>query len=217
MRIGVLPDTHLPGRITSLDGLGPEAAEALANVDLILHAGDVVHSSVLDWCQRLAPTLCSAGGHDHFEDDRCAPVQVVEHAGWRLGMVHDVEAVPPHVCSVAELQQTTYGRDGLDILVAGDSHFERLLYRDGALLLDPGSPVLPHHLETRLGSVAIVELTGDAVHAEIVTLGETAGAPNPTTAASITIERGRVLAGTVDGRAVDEPGWMPRFAPRFPV
>ncbi len=217
MRIGLLSDTHLPASISDLDQLGPQVAEVLGGVDLILHAGDVVLPAVLDWCERFAPVRCALGAHDHFEDPRCAPVQVVEHAGWRLGVTHDVEAVPPSVRSVAQLQATVYGRTDLDILVAGDSHYERLEYRDGTLLIDPGSPVFPHHQRTRLGSMALIELTRDSVHAEIVTLGETPGAPNPTTPATITFERGRVLGGTIDGRTIDSPGWLPRGAPPFPV
>jgi putative phosphoesterase len=97
MRIGILSDTHLPASVASLDGLGPEPAEFLASMDLIIHAGDVVLPSVLDWCGQFAEVVCAQGNHDHFEDERMSEIVVVEPEGWRIGVVHDVEGVPPSV------------------------------------------------------------------------------------------------------------------------
>ncbi|MDE2696540.1 MAG: hypothetical protein OXH97_08505 [Chloroflexota bacterium] len=96
-------------------------------------------------------------------------------------MVHDVEAIPAHIDTPRQLAAEVYGDASLDILIAGDSHYERLVHRDGMLLLDPGSPTFPHHQRTRLGSVAIFELTTDGVRAKLVPLGDTPDAPNPTT------------------------------------
>jgi putative phosphoesterase len=217
MRIGVLSDTHLPSAIAEVGELGGLTMEIFAGVDLIMHSGDVNLPSVLDWCEQFAPVICSAGGHDHFLDDRCAPVQYVEHAGWRVGMVHDIEAIPGHINTTRQLAAEVYGDAGLDIMISGDSHFERLVYRDDVLLLDSGSPTFPHHKRTRLGSVALLELTADFVRAEIVPLGETPGSPNPTTPASITFDRERVLAASVGGEPVERMAFRPSMAPRLRV
>lgn len=217
VRIAVLADTHLPSSIRNLDALGPSIADALTGADLILHAGDVVDPSVLDWCEQFAPVLCARGGQDHFDDPRMAPVQIVEHLGWRIGMVHDVESVPPSVQTVRDLASQVYGEADLDVLIAGDSHYERLEYRDGVLLLDPGSPVFPHHRETRLGSVALIELGPDTLTAELVVLGETPGAPNPCTGVTATIGRDGLVRATVDGRAVEDLRWRARGAPPLRV
>ena len=157
MRIAVLSDTHLPSTIRHPGLLGGTLEEHLASVDLILHGGDVTEPSVLDWCEQFAPVRCSLGAHDHFEDERCAPVQYVEHAGWRIGMVHDVEAIPRGIDTPRDLARAIYGDADLDVLIAGDSHYERLEYRDGVLLLDPSSPSFPHHRTTRLGAIALLE------------------------------------------------------------
>ena len=219
LRIGIISDTHLPSNIRDLDELGPETGRFLAGVDLILHSGDVVLPSVLDWCERIGPVMCSSGGHDHLThgDERCARVQVVEQDGWRLGMVHDIEAIPPSVHNVADLQRVAYGREDLHILVSGDSHYERIAYREGVLLLDSGSPVFPHHKSTRLGSAALIELSPGRMHAEIVVLGQTPGLPNPCTPAHITIEDGQVVSASVGGVATDRPGWRPSMAPPLRV
>lgn len=221
MRIGVLSDTHLPASVADLGQLGGEAAEFLASVDLILHAGDVILPSVLDWCAQFAQVRCSIGGHDHFEDPRAAPVIVVEHEGWRIGMVHDVEAIPPTVNTVDDLKTIVYRDPTLDILIAGDSHYERLEYLNDTLLLDSGSPIFPHHRATRLGSMALLELSPERVHAEIVVLGETPNAPNPCTAAHLEYNRQGLVAASLDGAPQDVTSgtfrWRPRGAPPLRV
>ncbi|MEX2230430.1 MAG: metallophosphoesterase family protein [Dehalococcoidia bacterium] len=221
MRIGVLSDTHLPASVRDLGGLGDEAAEFLASVDLILHSGDVVLPAVLDWCAQFAPVRCAIGGHDLFEDPRAASVVVLEREGWRIGMVHDVESIPPTVHTVHDLKTVVYGDATLDILIAGDSHYERLEYRERTLLLDSGSPIFPHHRTTRLGSMALLELTPERVRAEIVVLGETPGAPNPSTAARLEFNRGGLIAASLAGEAHDVSAgtfrWRPRAAPPLRV
>ena len=56
MRIGILSDTHVP----EAPRLFPEILEALAGVDLILHAGDLVVARVLDELERIAPVCVVA-------------------------------------------------------------------------------------------------------------------------------------------------------------
>ena len=217
MRIAVLSDTHLPSTIRHPGLLGGTLEEHLASVDLILHGGDVTEPSVLDWCEQFAPVRCSLGAHDHFEDERCAPVQQIEHAGWRIGMVHDVEAIPPGIETPRDLARAIYGNADLDVLIAGDSHYERLEYRDGVLLLDPASPSFPHHRTTRLGAIALLEVEPDLLRAEIVLIGETPGAPNPCTAASVAIERDRLVEASLAGEPVETIAWRPAGAPPLRV
>ncbi len=202
MRIGILSDTHLMGRAT-LDDLGPEAAAFLAAADLILHAGDVVLPSHLTWCEQFAPLLCARGNNDQFEHPRMSPVVVIEREGWRIGVVHDIGPEPAGGEPVAALKRRVYGDATLDILIAGDSHFERLEYLDGTLLVDSASPTLPHHHSTRLGSIALLEVTRDHVRAEIVPLGETHVLRNPVSAAAVEFDRGGLLHASLAGATAE--------------
>ena len=199
MRIGLISDTHLPSLIRDLEELGPEAAEFLASVDLILHAGDVSTRRVLDWCERFAPVLAARGNHDVFDDPRLQDQQLLELEGWRIGVTHTLS---PFGATAAELGAQHFESAALDIIVGGDTHVERLERRDGALLINPGSPNLPHHKETRLGTAALLELTPGKLRAEIVLLGETSGAHNPGTGQHIEIEGGRVVAASLRGAAL---------------
>jgi putative phosphoesterase len=176
LRVGIVSDTHLPALFRQLDGLGPEAAEFFAGVDLILHAGDVTAPSVLDWLEQFAPVIAARGNNDGFTDPRLAPRQLLDLEGWRIGMVHNLtpEARP------LPLLRDRYFDAGVEVMIAGHTHLERIVHADGLTLINAGSPILPHHKETRLGCVGVLELSPDSLRAEILPLGETPGRPNPT-------------------------------------
>ena len=176
MRIGLIADTHLPSLVRHLDELGPETAAALRGVDLILHAGDVSAPSVLDWCSQFADVLVAEGNNDLFIDHRMADRQLLDIEGWRIGMAHELR---PESRPIPEILKSALRGEPVDVLIGGDTHVERLEYRDGVLLINPGSPILPHHLSTRLGTIGILDITRERIHSEIVVLGHSEGLPNP--------------------------------------
>ncbi|MCH2170796.1 YfcE family phosphodiesterase [Myxococcota bacterium] len=174
MRIGLLTDTHLPGERRAL---WDEVAEAFSDVDLILHAGDIVTPSVLDWLEDIAPTLAARGNNDMgWEDPRMADRQILDFDGVRLAMVHDME---PEERPVRELMDRYLGGERADVLITGHTHFERLSYRDGIVQINSGSPTHPHLWSTRLGTVGLLELSRGEIDARVLRLGETPGRPNP--------------------------------------
>jgi putative phosphoesterase len=174
MRIGLITDTHLPSLIRSLDELGPQCADFLRTVDLILHGGDVSSAPVLDWLEQFAPVMAATGNNDSFEDRRLTPKQFVEVEGWRIGMAHNIAPETRPLQVIADW----FGRP-LDVLVGGHTHFERIRHDKHHVLINSGSPNLAHHKETRLGTVGLLDLTRDTLRAEVVVLGETPGKANP--------------------------------------
>jgi uncharacterized protein len=191
MRIGIVSDTHLPNLIWQLDELGPEPARFFSTVDLILHSGDLTSPMVLDWLERFAPVVCTIGNNDPIVDSRCQDVHVMVVDGWRLGMVHSLRRGFRPVAQLQQLFPTP-----VDIMVAGDTHQERLEYRDGVVLLNSGSPTFPQHKDLRLGTVGLLELAPNRLRAEIILLGQTPGKPNPGQPCSLEIQDGQVIAGT---------------------
>lgn len=189
MRIGILSDTHLPNRIRHLDELGPEPGRFFASVDLILHGGDLTSPMVLDWLEQFAPVLCTTGNNDPIVDARCKEVEILDAHGWRLGMVHSLRRGFRPITDLQKLFPTP-----VQIMVAGDTHYEVLEYRDGVVVLNSGSPTFPHHKDLRLGTVGLLELASDRLHAEIVVLGQTPGSPNPGRALSLDIQDGQVIS-----------------------
>ncbi|MFN8618502.1 MAG: metallophosphoesterase family protein [Dehalococcoidia bacterium] len=182
MRIGLITDTHLPSLVRSLDELGPQIGDVLRGVDLILHAGDVTAPSVIEWCAQFAPILIAEGNNDLFDDARMAKRQLLDLNGWRIGMAHELR---PESRAIDHILKSSLQGERVDILIGGDTHVERLEHREGTLLINSGSPILPHHLSTRLGTLGILEVKPGRIHAEIIVLGHTEGAPNPCQAMSI--------------------------------
>lgn len=200
MRIGLVTDTHLPALIRSLDDLGPEAGAFFKTVDLILHGGDVTAPSVLDWLEQFAPVLVAQGNNDEFKDPRMKPVQILDVQGWRIGMVHNLA---PETRPVAALRDRYFGTD-VDIMVGGHTHLERLEVRDGVLVVNSGSPTLPHQKETRLGTLGLLEIDGDHLHAEVFLLGHSNGRRNP--ARELRLTHRRPVAHAERGGAVSAGG-----------
>jgi putative phosphoesterase len=191
MRIGILSDTHLPNLIRHLDELGPEIATFLSTIDLILHSGDLTSPMVLDWLEPFAPVVCTTGNNDPIVDSRCQDVAILDLEGWRLGMVHSLRR---GFRPMAELQQLFPAP--VQIMIAGDTHYELLEYREGVVVLNSGSPTFPHHKDLRLGTVGLLELEPGKLHAEVVVLGHTPGKPNPGRAMTLDLQDGRMIAAT---------------------
>ncbi len=170
--VAVISDTHLPRGARRLP---EECARLCAEADLILHGGDVTSPAVLDWLEQFAPVLVAQGNNDDFRDPRMKPVQILDIQGWRIGMVHNLA---PESRPVAELRDRCFGTE-VQIMIGGHTHLERLEVREGVLIVNSGSPTLPHHKETRLGTLGLLEFDGDHLHAEILVLGHTDGRRNP--------------------------------------
>ncbi len=175
MRIGLITDTHQP---VGTAELAPEIHAAFAGVDLIMHGGDIVHPIVLDWLEAIAPVVAVRGNNDvGWDDPRMAAVQRLEVEGVRIAMVHDME---PEDRPIELLRELYLDGEHADVVVTGDTHFERMDYREGVLQVNSGSPTLPHHWSYRLGTVGLLEVGGGRVSsARIVRLGETPGLRNP--------------------------------------
>lgn len=173
MRIGLIGDTHYP----EAGPLWDEAYEALRDVDLILHAGDLHVVEVLDWLEDRCgvPVLAVRGNGDDGgggrpvcpEDPRMKPVQVIDAEGVRVGLVHDATLPewPPHR-TLESIMDHHFG-GSVDVLVHGDTHVPDVQTMRGVLLVNPGSPTFPRNLTRRLGTVGFVEIEGGAARAWI--------------------------------------------------
>lgn len=166
--IGVIGDTHYP----EAGPLWDEAYAAFRDVDLILHAGDLHTTDVLDWLEQRCgvPVLAVRGNGDDGgggrpicpEDARMKPVQTLARDGVRIGMVHDATLPewPPHRTLESIMEHHFAGP--VDVLIHGDTHVEEIAELRGVLLVNPGSPTFPRNLTRRLGTVALVETGGGA-------------------------------------------------------
>lgn len=140
--IGCVSDTHIPTRASYLPG---RLLAALAEVDLILHAGDLVIEGILTQLRLVARVEAVAGNMDPpglAEDlDRA----VLLSAGpWRIGLTHGDEG-PGRTTPERALGMFRSAGDGpgIDVVVFGHSHRPLNERWGGVLLLNPGSATNP--------------------------------------------------------------------------
>lgn len=120
-RIGVISDTH--------GLLRPEALEALAGSDHIIHAGDVGKDRILQQLETIAPVTAVSGNVDTEPWAADLPVNaVVEIDGRCLYVLHIREELDLDLASA-----------GMSAFIFGHSHKPDIDWLDGILYLNPGS------------------------------------------------------------------------------
>ncbi len=169
MLLGVLADTH--------GYYHPDLDEVFADVDLILHAGDIGRKEILERLGRLSPVAAVWGNvdgpvvrartnkHQHLECGGLT-IRMTHIAGrpgrWQRGMCRILTAEPP------------------DIFICGHSHIlqiERVHSLGGMLFVNPGAAGR-QGLHLTKTCVRLYLEYGQAVKAEVVHLD---GAPDSLT------------------------------------
>jgi len=150
MLIGVISDTHIPERASKI----PEVVFDLFNdVDMILHAGDLVSLDILDELQKIAPTECSQGNMDRAYGVKLPKSVVFEVEGIKIGLNHG-EVYPR-----GDTQQLKYIALEMDVevLITGHTHWPFIKDVGDVLLLNPGSPTVPRLSDP---SVMLLDIAG---------------------------------------------------------
>lgn len=134
MKIGVVSDTHLPGRVQRL----PETlVRGLQGVDLIVHAGDWIHLQVAELLQQIAPVDGVAGNNDGDEIiEKYGRIKIVKAAGFQIGLVHG----DGYLKTTEQRAREAFTESQPDIIIFGHSHNPYNQVHDGILLFNPGSP-----------------------------------------------------------------------------
>jgi len=150
-RIGVISDTH--GLVR------PEAINALAGAETIIHAGDIGKPAVLEALQSIAPVVAVRGNNDTDEWARALPdTEVVEVGEVALYILHDVHAL-----------DLDPGAAGFRVVISGHSHRPSIATRHGVLYLNPGSAG-PRRFKLPI-SLAWLHIQGHSVEAQLIELG----------------------------------------------
>ena len=136
--VGVISDTH--------GLLRPEAIAALADVDYILHAGDVGDPEILNRLRHIAPLTAIRGNVDVAGVcSKLPPTDVVDLGGHLFYLVHALEDLDIEPVAA-----------GVSVVVYGHSHRHEVRQQRGVLYLNPGSAgPRRFHLPTTLAKVKI--------------------------------------------------------------
>jgi len=131
-RIGVVSDTHIPKAAPDFPAL---LYDEFKNVDLILHAGDLVETEVLRKLQNLAPTRAVCGNMDSYELKASLPQKdVIRIDGFKIGLIHGYG--PP--ARIIQAISKEFNR--VDAIVFGHSHMSVCEKIKKTLFFNPGSP-----------------------------------------------------------------------------
>ena len=152
--IGLISDTH--GLVRA------EVFDALAGVELILHAGDVGGDDVLDALEAIAPVRAVYGNTDP--------------PGWprlKQEIVHRAGGLTVHVSHGHELGSPTpaklLARYAADVLVYGHTHRQLVTRAGGRLVVNPGAAG-PRRFDV-VPSVARLVIAGGEATVEVIPLG----------------------------------------------
>ena len=85
MLIGLISDTHIPDRARELP---KNVISSFENVDLILHAGDLTSTKVIDELEKIAPTIAIQGNMDRAAGIMLPNAKVIEAEGLKIGIAH---------------------------------------------------------------------------------------------------------------------------------
>ena len=153
--VGLISDTHGMVRASVHD--------ALAGVELILHAGDVGGDAILDELEIIAPVLAVYGNTDAPIDPRLAASIDREIGGVRVHVSHGHELGSPTPEKLLE-------RYSADVIVYGHTHKQLVVRADGRLVVNPGAAgARRFKLEPSVARLTIAEGRADV---ELVRLDE---------------------------------------------
>jgi len=171
IRIGLLSDTHICNEELPL-----QFEQVFADVDLILHAGDIIYPRVLDELEHMAPVLAARGDEDSdgLADNRIKESHFLKLGGLSLWLVHMLPwgtlrdlANGDEAEAIGRILAECPGRP--DIVVYGDTHRAEIGRAQGVLLVNPGTASLPI-LRSKRGTVAFLTIASGEAEAHLVQL-----------------------------------------------
>ena len=150
VRTGVISDTH--------GLLRPEALEALARSDLIIHAGDAGKPEVLDALKKISPVIAVRGNVDRGEWAESLPEnERITVARASIYVLHDIHELDVDLAEA-----------GIQVVISGHSHRPSIEEKEGVLYLNPGSAG-PRRFKLPV-TLARLEISAGQVRAQIIHL-----------------------------------------------
>lgn len=156
------PGKHIVGLISDTHGLvRSDVHEALAGVELILHAGDVGGQEILEELGLIAPVRAVLGNTDPEGSPGLVPEISITVGGLRLHVSHGHEVGSPTPAKLAD-------RYDADVLVYGHTHRQLVTRIGGRLVINPGAAG-PRRFNLH-PSVGRLTISGSEAGVEIVEL-----------------------------------------------
>lgn len=160
-RIGVISDTHLHGPDRLMDDI---AQTYFHDMDLIIHAGDMVHPGVLDPFHALGKEVLAVSGNmdDSSVIHQFPRVRTAQIEDVTIGIIHGWGSPQGIRARIRESFQA------VDAIIYGHSHQSFCAVEAGVFYFNPGSPTDSRFTTSK--SVGIIEITRNRIRGEIITL-----------------------------------------------
>ncbi len=159
--VGLISDTHVPKRAMCIP---KRVFEIFANVDFVIHAGDLVEIAVIDELEQAAPVLAVHGNMDCLEVSNALPkLNSLKIFGWKIGVIHDTDSFG------AGKMEDIAKENGFNVLVYGHTHVSKIKWEAKTLYINPGSPTDPASFLNK-PSVGLLKITKETITPQIVNL-----------------------------------------------
>ncbi|MEM2925277.1 MAG: metallophosphoesterase family protein [Methanocellales archaeon] len=159
--IGLISDTHIPARSKKI----PERViELFKDVDLILHAGDLVDMEVIRELEAIAPVVAVYGNMDPVSvRSNLLEIDSVKCLNWSIGLIHN-----PGTLIGLHGAMRIARENGFNVLIFGHTHRPCIEWRENVLFVNPGSPTIPLPPIVVKPTIGKLILTRDKIEPSII-------------------------------------------------
>lgn len=153
MKIGVIADTHIPDRAKDIP---QKVLEAFKQMDMVIHAGDLVDIKVIDELKKVCKNVKAVCGNMDPDDIRkILPEKTIIKAGaFKIGVMHGYGSPS----NLIEILGGAFKQDKVDIIIFGHSHVPLSKKVGKIIFFNPGSAT--DRMFSPYNSYGIIQLNG---------------------------------------------------------
>jgi len=134
MKIGVIADTHIPDRAAEIP---PKVLEAFRQMDMVIHAGDLIDLKVIDDLKKVCKNVKAVCGNmDPDNIRKILPEKTIIKAdSFKIGVMHGYGSPS----NLVEIVGGAFKGDKVDVIVFGHSHAPLSKKVGKIIFFNPGS------------------------------------------------------------------------------
>lgn len=160
IKIAVLSDTHIPNRAIDLP---QEFYDRIKDVELIIHAGDVVGMSFMKKLKKMKEVAAVCGNMDSEELRKEFPKsRILSKYGFKIGIFHG-NGSPKRTL---ENVKSRFSQEELDVIIFGHTHVAFNKKIDNTVYFNPGSPT--DKIFSPYNSFGIISIDNTNIYPEII-------------------------------------------------
>lgn len=160
MRIGIISDTHITSRT---DSLPKEILEAFKNVEMIIHAGDLIDLSALEKLKQSCKNIKAVCGNMDNQEvrDKLPTKEIITVGAYKIAVTHGYGSPGNIRKKITEM----FKEQKIDVIIYGHSHTPFNERINDILYFNPGSPT--DKIFAPYNSYGILEIN-DKIEAKII-------------------------------------------------